>query len=290
MPALSPAASQPAARAPSPIRRDAANAARPPIVVGALNFPEQALLGQLYAQALRAAGYRVGTRLAFGSDAAALASLRAGRIDALPEYLGVLLGGRGPHTRTAAYAQVRARMARRGIAVLAPTPFQDAPGFAMARATAGAVRSLSDLRARAPGLVLAGPPGCRTRLDCARGLARVYGLRFRRVLSVPAADRIRVLRSGRADVSTVSTTDGALAAGDLVLLRDDRDLLAPYHVSLLVGDRTLRAAGPGLLAALDRLQPTLTTLELQRLNARLERGQPPARVAAQHLRESGLVR
>jgi osmoprotectant transport system substrate-binding protein len=127
------------------------------------------------------------------------------------------------------------------------------------------------------------------RLDCARGLARVYGLRFRRVVEVPAAERFRVLRSGRADVSAVSTTDAALSAADLVLLRDDRSLLAPYHVTLLVRRSARKAAGPGLEEAIARLQPTLTTPRMQVLNARLDRWRPAARVAAQHLREAGLV-
>src|SRR6185312_13511259 len=103
------------------------------ITVGSLNFPEQRLLGELYAQALRAAGYRVRARTDFGSDAAALSALEHGSIDALPEYLGVVLGGRGPHRPAAAFARARAALGRQGVIALPPTPFQDAPGFAMTR-------------------------------------------------------------------------------------------------------------------------------------------------------------
>jgi glycine betaine/choline ABC-type transport system substrate-binding protein len=255
------------------------------VVVGALNFPEQRLLGELYAQALRAAGYRVRARLDFGSDAAALAALRRGRIDAYPEYVGVVTRGLGPHRPAAAFARARAALGRRGVIALPPTPFEDAPAFAMTRRGARGATTLSDLRPRAPRLVLAGPPGCRARLDCARGLARRYGLRFRRVLEVPSTERYRVLRSGRADVSAVSSTDGALAARDLVLLRDDRRLLAPYQVTLLLR----RAPGTAFRDAVARLQPTLTTARMQQLNARLDRGDAPARVAAEHLRSAGLV-
>ena len=253
------------------------------VVVGALNFPEQRLLGELYAQALRAAGYRVRARLDFGSDAAALAALKRGRIDAYPEYVGVVVRGRGPHRPAAAYTRARALLGRRGVIALPPTPFEDAPGFAMTRRRARGASTLSDLTGRR--LVLAGPPGCRARLDCARGLARRYGLRFRRVVEVPATERYRVLRSGRADVSAVSTTDGALASRGLVLLRDDRRLLAPYQVTLLLR----RAPGAAFREAVARLQPTLTTARMQQLNARLDRGDAPAKVAAEHLRSTGLV-
>src|SRR2546423_4538030 len=130
----------PAPRAPAPIVRDPANAGRPRLTIGALNFPEQALLGRLYAGALRAAGYRVRVRLDLGSDQAALQALRRERIDAFPEYLGSALGTlfhrRVPRRRGPAYAAVRAAFARVGMTALPPTPFEDSAGFAVRPATA----------------------------------------------------------------------------------------------------------------------------------------------------------
>jgi glycine betaine/choline ABC-type transport system substrate-binding protein len=278
-----------------PIPRAGANAARPAITVGAMNFPEQVLLARLYAGALRAAGYRVRLRLDLGSADVGLRALRAGRIDAFPAYLSSALAGlhaavlRRPR---AAYARVRAAFAKRRLTALAPTSFEDAPGFAVRRETArrlGGTR-ISDLAGRASRLTLAGPPGCARRLDCAAGLLRVYGLRFRHVLDVPLTDRHAVLRSRRANVSAVFTTDGALARGDLVLLRDDRHLIPPYPVTFVVRDATLKAAGPGLADAVTRLQQTLSTDRMQALNARLARGVPAFTAAAAHLRRTGLVR
>src|SRR3954467_11742539 len=129
-----------------PIPRDAGNRARPPIVIGAMNFPEQVLLGRLYADALRAAGYRVRLRLDLGSDEIALRALRSGRIDAYPAYLSSALGAlragvlRRPRN---AYARARAAFARRELTALAPTPFENAPAFAVRRSTA---RRLGDTR------------------------------------------------------------------------------------------------------------------------------------------------
>jgi glycine betaine/choline ABC-type transport system substrate-binding protein len=278
-----------------PIPRDAGNAVRPRIVVGTLNFPEQVLLGRLYAGALRAAGYRVRLRLDLGSDEIALRALRSGRIDAFPAYLSSALSGlRAGVLRRGgpAFARARAAFARRELTALAPTPFEDAPAFAVRRETARRLGSdrLSSLASRAARLTLAGPPGCRRRLDCALGLRRVYGLRFRRVVEVPLSRRHAMLRDHRAHVSAVFTTDGALAHGDLVLLRDDRDLIPPYPITFVVGNAALRAAGPGLPDAVARLQATLTTARMQRMNARLARGVPAFRVAATHLRRTGLVR
>jgi glycine betaine/choline ABC-type transport system substrate-binding protein len=55
------------------------------ITVGSKNFTEQYILGEIYAQALQAAGYRVKTRLDLGSEQIALNALRQGAIDAYPE-------------------------------------------------------------------------------------------------------------------------------------------------------------------------------------------------------------
>src|SRR4051812_9629422 len=163
-----------------PTPGEAANAGRPPIVVGTMNFPEQVLLGRLYAGALRAAGYRVRLRLDLGSDEIALRALRSGRIDAYPAYVSSALAGlrAGVLRRPgAAYARARKAFAARQLTALAPTPFENAPAFAVRRSTArrlGDTR-LSALRARAARLTLAGPLGCRRRLDCALGLRRGFG-------------------------------------------------------------------------------------------------------------------
>jgi glycine betaine/choline ABC-type transport system substrate-binding protein len=110
------------------------------------------------------------------------------------------------------------------------------------------------------------------------------------VREVPLASRYAVLRDRRAHVSSVFTTDGALAGGDFVLLRDDRRLVPPYPVVVVVRRSVLGAAGQGLSDAVARLQLTLTTRAMQRLNARLAGGAPAPRVAAAHLRQAGLVR
>jgi glycine betaine/choline ABC-type transport system substrate-binding protein len=56
------------------------------ITVGSKNFTEQFVLGEIYAQALEAAGYKVRKRLDLGSERIALRALETGEIDAYPEY------------------------------------------------------------------------------------------------------------------------------------------------------------------------------------------------------------
>ena len=56
-----------------------------PIIMGAKNFTEQYVLGEIYAQALEAAGYQVKTDLKLGSEVIAYRALRQGEVDAYPE-------------------------------------------------------------------------------------------------------------------------------------------------------------------------------------------------------------
>ena len=61
------------------------------LTVGSKNFPEQEILGEIYAQALDAAGYKVKKDLNLGSETVALKTLKAGQISGYPEYASTAL-------------------------------------------------------------------------------------------------------------------------------------------------------------------------------------------------------
>ena len=61
------------------------------ITVGSKNFTEQFVLGEIYSQALEAAGFKVKRQLNLGSELIAYKALQAGKIDAYPEYTGTAL-------------------------------------------------------------------------------------------------------------------------------------------------------------------------------------------------------
>src|SRR5918997_67308 len=69
------------------IRRNAANA-QTTLTIASKNFTEQFILGEIYAQALQAGGYKVRKRLDLGSERVALRAVKSGRVDAYPEYTG----------------------------------------------------------------------------------------------------------------------------------------------------------------------------------------------------------
>ena len=72
-----------------PVKNDTNAATK--ITIGSKNFTEQKILGEIYAQALAAAGYDVTTELNLGDEKTALKALEEGDISAYPEYTGTAL-------------------------------------------------------------------------------------------------------------------------------------------------------------------------------------------------------
>ena len=61
------------------------------LTIGSKNFPEQEILGEIYAQALTAAGYQVKSDLSLGSETVALKAVESGAISGYPEYASTAL-------------------------------------------------------------------------------------------------------------------------------------------------------------------------------------------------------
>jgi len=280
------------------IARNDANA-KVALTIGSKNFTEQRVLGEIYAQGLRAAGYDVKTKLDLGDEHVALKAVENGEIDAYPEYTGTaLLSFFGkqpdelPDDPQKAYREARQGFAQRGLVAFPPTPFTSRNEVAVTMETAQklSLRRISDLKDHAADLTLAGSPECRERLDCLRGLERVYGLRFGRFETVQIPDRHEVLTSGKADVSIVFTTDPQIQRESEVLLEDDKRMFGPYNSTLVMRKATADQAGRDLPRTLARIQARLTDENMQELNARVDLdGMRPAAVAKAYLTETGLL-
>jgi glycine betaine/choline ABC-type transport system substrate-binding protein/ABC-type proline/glycine betaine transport system permease subunit len=282
------------------IQSNAANGSKPTITIGSKNFTEEFILGQIYAQALQAAGYKVKKQLNLGSEQIAFKALKSGTIDAYPEYTGTALTSffkvkteDVPKDAGQAFDQTKQDFAKLGFTAFDPTPFTDSNGFAMTQEgsqKAGNATTLSALKPHASTLTLAGPPECAQRLDCKLGLEKVYGLKFKTFKSVDLAKRHEVLKNGQADVSLVFTTDGQIKADNLVLLKDDKSLFPPYNATLIAKTSVADAAGPDFKKTVDLVTGGLTTEVMQELNSRVDLDkETPAKVASEYLHEAGYL-
>jgi glycine betaine/choline ABC-type transport system substrate-binding protein len=269
------------------------------VTIGSKNFTEEFILGEIYAQALQAAGYTVKKQLNLGSEQIALKAVKSGQVDAYPEYTGTALTSffgkeatQVPHDEQKAYQEAKAGFAKEGLTALPPTPFTDSNGVGMLKTKAQklGIKKISDLTSKGSQLTLYGTPECRQRPDCLLGLEQVYKIHFKKFVPVDPSLRHKVLDSGQADVSIVFTTDGQIAQGKELLLQDDKHMFPPYNATLVFKDSTLTKLGPDAQKTIALVQKGLTTEAMQELNSRVDIDkQTPAAVAKEYLKESGYI-
>lgn len=268
-----------------------------PIRIGSKNFTEQEILGELYAQALRAKGFEVVLKPDIGSTEIIHRALRRGALDMYPEYIGVLLSEvaderQRPSTSDAAYAAAQRFENESGFTLLAQTPFEDSNALAVKPSFAERhrLRTIADLRRLKGRVKIAALAEFATRFEGLDGLKEVYGLRNVDVLEVKGAERYTALDRGRADVASVFTTESQLASGNYVLLADPQRLFASGHVAPIVSDGLLEAHGSRLRTAVDAVTRTLTTSAMREMNAAVVvQKRAPAAVATSFLRARGLL-
>ncbi len=247
------------------------------LVIGAKNFTEQVLLGELLAQEAEAAGEKVDRRFYLAGSYIAHQALVSGRIDAYVEYTGTALTSvlKQPldHDPERVFQTVQRIYAERyQVAVQPSLGFENT--FAMVLRQADADRlglaSLSGLSAAAPGMKLGVGYEFEERPDGLRGMEDTYHLRFSgepRVMDLGLL--YRALGNRQVDIVSGNSTDGAITALNLRVLADDRHYFPPYQAIPLVRQDALRRH-PGLQAALDRLTGKVSESEMQAMNHEIE--------------------
>ena len=269
------------------------------VTIGSKNFDEQFILGEIYAQALEAAGYTVQTELNLGSEVVAKKALETGEVDAYPEYTSTTLTslyGVDPE-EVPGDAQEAADLANDeleadGLVAFAPTPFTSANAVGLLTETAEEldVETISDLEGKSQDLTLFGSPECRQRIDCLLGLEENYGLELGGFKPVDIEQRYEVLDNEEADLSIVFTTDGQLYKDPETysILEDDQSLLPAGNVIVTASQDAVDEAGPDFQETIELVQEQLELEVMQELNARvsLDR-EDPADVAADYLSEAG---
>ena len=269
------------------------------LTIGSKNFTEQFILGEIYAQALEAAGYDVSTDLNLGSEQVALKALENGDISGYPEYTSTALTSffdtapeDVPSDAQEAVDQTQDQFAELGLTAFSPTPFADANAVGLLQSTADelGVSSISDLEGKSQDLTLAGSPECRQRIDCLAGLEKYYGLQFGKFTPIDIGLRYEVLDKGDADLSILFTSDAQLFVDSdkYTVLEDDKGVLPAGNVIFISDEKVAQDAGPDYQATIEKVQEGLTLEVMQELNARVDVDkQKPEDVAAEYLQEAG---
>jgi osmoprotectant transport system substrate-binding protein len=244
------------------------------IVIGAKNFTEQVILGELLAQEIEASGGGpVERRFWLAGSYLCQQALLSNRIDAYVEYTGTALTAilkqpvmRDPTLVNATVGALYDHLYH--VRVFPSLGFQDT--FAMVIRGADArtlhLKTISDITPLAPKWRLGVGYEFAERPDGLPGLSSTYHLKF------PGDPRTmelgllyRSLAAHQVDVVAGNSTDGAIRALDFVALEDNLHYFPPYEAVPLVREDSLRR-WPQIAVALNRLAGKVTADDMRAMN------------------------
>ncbi len=248
------------------------------IVIGAKNFTESVVVGELMAQEIEAEfaaegrPQRVERRFYLAGSYLCQQALVSGRIDGYVEYSGTALTSilKQPLPKTHDEAEVYATISklyeqRYKVRVEPGLGFEDT--FALVvrgdEAQRLGLKTISDLKGK--NLRLGVGYEFQARPDGLAGLEKAYGLSFAAPRVMDLGLLYRALESNQVDVVAGNSTDGPIRSLGFQVLQDDLHYFPPYEAVPLVREETL-ARHPEVARAMQRLAGKVTAGQMQAMN------------------------
>jgi osmoprotectant transport system permease protein len=231
--------------------------------VGAKTFTEQYVLARRIATQLEQRGAPVELVEGLGSTVA-FDALVAGLVDVYVDYTGTIWSNYmkrsdNPGARIVLEEVSQWLEREHGVVCLGALGFENAYAFAMPRARAEklAVQRIDQLAPLAASLSIGGDYEFFARPEWS-AVRDGYGLAFAKTRSFDPSLMFRAAATGEVDVLAAFSSDGRIAAFDLEVLEDPREVLPPYDAILLL---SRRAAADGRTAA--ALRPLVGAIDDQ---------------------------
>jgi osmoprotectant transport system substrate-binding protein len=266
-------------------------------IIGAKNFTEQVVLGELLAQEIEAKSHLdVERRFYLAGSYIANQALIAGRIDAYVEYTGTALTGilKQPVNRDPQQVLDTVRRlyaSKYHVTVGPPLGFNNS--FAMVIRGDDArglhVSTLSQAAQYTPHWKLGVGYEFEQRPDGLPGLSATYGLKFAgppRTMDLGLL--YRALNARQVDIIAGNTTDGPIQAFGLTVLQDDKHYFPPYQAVPLLRDEALQR-WPQIHLALTALAGRVTADDMRAMNEAVDgQHRDPADVVREFRKKKGL--
>jgi osmoprotectant transport system permease protein len=264
------------------------------IIVGAKPFTEQYILSEILAAHLEhETGSPTEVAQSLGSTVA-FDALRTGDIDVYVDYSGtiwttIMRRDATPADRAQVVTEIDDYLrTHHGISVVGALGFENAYALAMRRDTAArlGIRRLSDLAPHAATMTLGADYEFLGRPEW-RAVRKTYGFTFAAERTMDPSLMYQAAANGNVDIITAYTTDGRIAAMDLVIIEDDRGAIPPYDAIILASPQ-LQRRHPKAIAALRTLTGTIDADTMRGMNRAVdEAAENPATVAKDFLELSG---
>jgi osmoprotectant transport system substrate-binding protein len=266
-------------------------------VIGAKNFTEQVVLGELLAQEIEArTNLKVERRFYLAGSYICQQALVAGRIDAYVEYTGTALTAilKQPVDRDPQRVLNTVRQlyeSRYAVTVGQPLGFENT--FAMVIRGDEALRlhlkTLSEAAPYTPQWRLGVGYEFEQRPDGLPGLSAAYGFRFTappRTMDLGLL--YRALNEHQVDMIAANSTDGPIQSFGLVALEDDRHYFPPYQAVPLIRNDALKR-WPQIQVALNVLAGKVTEDNMRAMNEAVDgKHRDPAEVVREFRMKNGL--
>ena len=274
------------------------------ITIGGADFTEMLIMEQVYALALKDAGFDTNV-LSVTNRENYETALESGEIDVVPEYAATMaeflnVADNGADATPVASGDVDATVAAlttlaeaHGLKVLDASEAADENAFMVTKdfATDNDLTTLSDLGALGQPITLAAAEECPQRPFCQPGLESTYGLTISKLLPLGygSLQTKQAVQNGEAQLGQTGTTDGSLDQFDLVVLDDDKHLQNADNLIPMVNADTL-AAHPEIADVLNAVSAALTTDLLAAMDLKVDaERQQPEDVARDFLTTAGLI-
>jgi osmoprotectant transport system substrate-binding protein len=266
-------------------------------VIGAKNFTEQVVLGELLAQEIEAkSNLKVERRFYLAGSYICQQALASGRIDAYVEYSGTALTAilKQPVDRNpqSVFNTVRTLYASR-YQVTAAEPLGFENTFAMVIRGDDARRlhvgTLSEATKYTPQWRLGVGYEFEQRPDGLPGLSAAYALKFAGApRTMDLGLLYRALNAHQVDMIAANSTDGPIQAFGLVALKDDKHYFPPYQAVPLVRNEALQR-WPQIQIALNALAGQITADDMRAMNEAIDgQHRDPAEVVHEFRARKGL--
>ncbi|HEY3801864.1 MAG TPA: ABC transporter permease/substrate-binding protein [Kofleriaceae bacterium] len=261
----------------APVERDAVTHVR----IGAKTFTEQYVLAELIRARLAASGITAELAQSLGSNVIFDALVR-GNVDVYVDYTGTLwtnvMHRATNPPRWQVLAEIEGWLAHEhGVRSLGSLGFENTYAIAVRRQAAEqyGLSSLADLAHASQHMSLGADYEFLGRAEWA-AVQRVYGVQFARSTTFDPALLYDAASRGEVDAISAFSSDGRIAANDLVVLADPRGALPPYDATILLGARVANDA-----RVVCALAPLHVSVELMRqANAMVDRDKVSASDAA----------
>ncbi|WP_249366765.1 MULTISPECIES: ABC transporter substrate-binding protein [Neobacillus] len=225
------------------------------------------------------------------------AALKKGDIDGYVEYTGTglinILNHKPVTDAEEAYNIVAEEFPKEfGITWLKPLGFNNTYVVTMRKDQAEelGIKTVSDLAAKSDQLIFGTGQEWLGREDGFPAFEKIYNVNFKKVVTMDYGLWYPSVLNKEIDVIIPYSTDGKLAAYDLVLLKDDKHLFPPYDAVPIFKDEVLKKH-PELKEAVNKLANQIDETEMQKLNAKVEIDkEDAAKVAEEWLKEKGLLK